>query len=299
MAKNLFNRYIWLVDTIYRNGKLSFKEINDKWLQTDFSEGKPIPLRTFHNHREAIQDLFDINIECNKSTHEYYIEDADQLSKGTLRNWLLNTFTVNNLINEKYKLQNRILLENVPSGQKYLTPIIEAMRDEKRISVTYQSFNKNEPETFDIEPYFVKLFKQRWYIIGYSMFHKMIRIYALDRIQVMQMTDKTFELPQNFLPEEYFKDCFGIIHGEGITETVMLKVKGNQVKYFRELPLHISQKEITRGINYSIFQYNLKVTFDLVQEILSYAPAVEVLAPKSLREEILKILLETCKLYDR
>ena len=56
MAKNLFNRYIWLVDTIYRNGKLSFKEINDKWLQTDFSEGKPIPLRTFHNHREAIQD---------------------------------------------------------------------------------------------------------------------------------------------------------------------------------------------------------------------------------------------------
>ena len=60
MAKNLFNRYIWLVDTIYRNGKLSFKEINDKWLQTDFSEGKPIPLRTFHNHREAIQDLFDI-----------------------------------------------------------------------------------------------------------------------------------------------------------------------------------------------------------------------------------------------
>ena len=160
MAKNLFNRYIWLVDTIYRNGKLSFKEINDKWLQTDFSEGKPIPLRTFHNHREAIQDLFDINIECNKSTHEYYIEDADQLSKGTLRNWLLNTFTVNNLINEKYKLQNRILLENVPSGQKYLTPIIEAMRDGKRISVTYQSFTKNEPETFDIEPYFVKLFNR-------------------------------------------------------------------------------------------------------------------------------------------
>lgn len=113
------------------------------------------------------------------------------------------------------------------------------------------------------------------------------------------MTDKTFELPQNFLPEEYFKDCFGIIHGRMATETVMLKVKGNQVKYFRELPLHISQKEITRGINYSIFQYNLKVTFDLVQEILSYAPAVEVLAPKSLREEILKILLETCKLYDR
>lgn len=299
MAKNLFNRYIWLVDTIYRNGRLSFKEINEKWMRTDFSEGKPIPLRTFHNHREAIQDLFDINIECNKSTNEYYIEDADQLSKGTLRNWLLNTFTVNNLINEKYKLQNRIILENVPSGQKYLTSILEAMHDGKKIAVTYQSFIKNEPDTFDIEPYFVKLFKQRWYIIGFSTLHKMIRIYALDRIQTLQITDRPFLFPQNFLPEDYFQACFGIIHGEGPTETVLLKVKDNQIKYFRELPLHLSQKETTKGVNYSIFQYRLKITFDLVQEILSYGPAVEVLAPESLRKKIMDILSETSKIYEK
>lgn len=299
MAKNLFNRYIWLVDTIHRNGKLSFKEINDKWTRTDFSNGKPLPLRTFHNHREAIQDLFDINIECNKSTHEYYIEDADQLTKGTLRNWLLNTFTVNNLINEKYKLQDRILLENVPSGQKYLTPIIEAMRDGKSISVIYQSFIKNTPEALEIEPYFVKLFKQRWYIIGYSVSHKMIRIYALDRIRDMQISDKQFIFPDSFLPEEYFRDCFGIIHGDGNTETIQIKVTAGQGKYFRELPLHSSQQETIRKADYSIFRYRLKITFDLIQEILSYGAAVEVISPESLREKIKEAVKQTECLYAR
>lgn len=297
MAKNLFNRYIWLVDTIHRNGRLSFKEINERWIRTDFSEGKTLPLRTFHNHREAIQDLFDINIECNKSTHEYYIEDADQLSKGTLRNWLLNTFAVNNLINEKYKLQDRILLENVPSGQKYLTPIIEAMRDGKSISVMYQSFLKNVPETVEIEPYFVKLFKQRWYIIGYSVFHGMIRIYALDRIQEMQTTDKQFIFPDGFLPEEYFRDCFGIIHGDGNTETISLKVNAGQVKYFRELPLHNSQQEISKETDYSVFRYKLKITFDLIQEILSHGAAVEVISPESLRKKIKETVQQTKSLY--
>lgn len=297
MAKNLFNRYIWLVDTIHRNGKLSFKEINEKWIQTDFSEGKPLPLRTFHNHREAIQELFDINIECNKSTHEYYIEDVDQLSKGTLRNWLLNTFAVNNLINEKYKLQNRILLENVPSGQKYLLPIIEAMRDGKSISIEYQSFLKNMPELLEIEPYFVKLFKQRWYIIGYSVSHDMIRIYALDRIHNMHTTDKPFIFPENFIPEEYFRDCFGIIHGSGNTETVLLKVNTGQAKYFRELPLHNSQQEITNKSDYSIFRYKLKITFDLIQEILSHGATVEVISPESLRKRIKESIQQTENLY--
>ncbi|MDR0863793.1 MAG: hypothetical protein LBO74_02525 [Candidatus Symbiothrix sp.] len=65
MAKSILNRYIWLADTVYRAGKITFEEINRKWLNTDWSEGKDLPLRTFHNHRKAIEDLFDINIECD------------------------------------------------------------------------------------------------------------------------------------------------------------------------------------------------------------------------------------------
>lgn len=64
MAKGLFDRYIWLIDTIYRAGKITFEEINKRWLRTEMSNGEEIPLRTFHNHRKAIETMFDINIEC-------------------------------------------------------------------------------------------------------------------------------------------------------------------------------------------------------------------------------------------
>lgn len=66
MTKDLFDKYIWLVDTIYRDGKITFEEINERWLRSRLSEGEDIPLRTFHNWRIAIEQVFDININCNR-----------------------------------------------------------------------------------------------------------------------------------------------------------------------------------------------------------------------------------------
>jgi hypothetical protein len=137
MSRDLFNRYIWLVDVIYRNKRITFKEINNKWEKNDnISDGKPLPLRTFHNQRNQIEEIFDINIECDKKTNEYYIDNADDMEKGGIRNWLLNTFAVNNLINESHQLKRRILFEEIPSSRQYLTPIIEAMRDNLIINIT-------------------------------------------------------------------------------------------------------------------------------------------------------------------
>ena len=154
MTKDLFDKYIWLVDTIYRARKITFEEINERWLRSRLSEGEDIPLRTFHNWRIAIEQVFDININCNrKGGYYYYIENADDMQKGGIRNWLLNTFAVNNLINESHHLKLRILFEEVPSGRKYLTPVIEAMRDGLEIELYYQSYWYEEPSTYTLQPY--------------------------------------------------------------------------------------------------------------------------------------------------
>ena len=111
MAKNLFTRYIWLINTIYRAGKISLEEINEKWLLSGMSEGETIPIRTFHNHRKAIEDIFDINIECERRNgYCYYIENVEDIEKNDIKKWLLNTFAVNNIINENHLLKKRILL---------------------------------------------------------------------------------------------------------------------------------------------------------------------------------------------
>lgn len=199
MAKDLFKRYIWLVDTIYQAGKITFEDINNKWERCSLSDGNAIPKKTFHNHKDAIQEVFDIIIECDrKDGYKYYIENSEDIDDDTLRNWLLNTFTVNNLISESQKLKNRIQLEEVPSGQQYLTPIIEAMRDGHKIKITYQSYWKEHSNTFEIEPYFVKIFKQRWYVIAYSEGVDKVMVYALDRIQQLAITKKRIYLPGRF-----------------------------------------------------------------------------------------------------
>jgi hypothetical protein len=298
MAKDLFNRYIWLVDTIYRTGKITFEEINDRWLRNEMSEGKELPLRTFHNHRIAIEELFDINIECDKRNgYVYSIENEEDMEKGGVRSWLLNTFAVNNLINESHKLKHRILFEHIPSGQQYLTTIIEAMRDGLSLWVSHQSFGRDEAYEFEIEPYALKVSKQRWYVLANSVAENRLRIYALDRMQKAGLTENRFEPPAGFDAEAYFTDCFGIIAMDGRkTETVRLKVNAQQANYLRSLPLHHSQTE-ERGEEYSIFTVRLKPSYDFRQEVLKYGGDVEVIEPKWFREEVAEVVRGMGKIY--
>ena len=288
MAKDLFNRYIWLVDTIYRADGITFEEINEKWLRNSMSEGLDLPLKTFHNHRKAIEDMFDINIVCDKrGGYKYYIENADDMEKGGVRTWLLNTFAVNNLINESHHLKRRIVFEQIPSGQNFLTPVIEAMRDGMSIEIKYKSFWRQDEYTTEVEPYFVKVFKQRWYLIARNKIKDAIRIYALDRIRALSQTGNAFVMPKDFSPEEYFYNSFGIISQDNCPpEIVELKVYGTQKEYFRTLPLHHSQEEVENADGYSIFRYYLSPTYDFIQEILSHGCEVEVLSPQHLRDEV-------------
>lgn len=287
MATNLFYRYIWLIDTIYRSGRITFDEINTKWRRNSKSDGNPIPLRTFHNHRAAIEKMFDISIVCDKRTYEYYLDNEADIQKGGVRAWLLNSFYVNNLINESHKLQHRIQFENIPSGQQYLMTIIEAMRDGVKLAVSYQSYFSIKPISIECEPYFVKVFKQRWYVIANS---DKIRIYALDRIKDLTVTTNPFKMPTNFNPEAYFADCYGIIHDDTILpQIVTLKFNTRQAQYVRDLPLHHSQEEVETTADFSVFTYFLKPTVDFRQEVLLQGEDVEVLAPESFRSEFKNI----------
>lgn len=288
MAKNLFNKYIWLIDTIYQAQGITFEQINEKWIRSSMSEGMDLPLKTFHNHRRAIEEMFDINIVCEKrGGYKYYIENADDIKKNGIRTWLLNTFAVSNLINEANYLKHRILFEKIPSGQKFLTPLIESMRDNRTVMLRYKSFWRREEYSVEVEPYLVKVFKQRWYLLARNTNKDVLRIYALDRIEELGQTEKKFLYPDNFSPEEYFYNSFGIISQDNCQpEYIELKVYGTQKEYFRTLPLHHSQEEIKNTDEYSVFSYYLSPTYDFIQEVLSHGYNVEVLSPKHVRDEV-------------
>lgn len=300
-TSKLFNRYVWLVDTIYRRGGITFEEINNCWQKASLNdEHEEFPLRTFHDHRAAIEEMFDIIIECNRQNgYKYYIENEEEMKNGGVRSWLLNTLTVNNLIKESHKLKQRILFEKIPSGQIYLTPIIEAMRDNLSIEMVYHSFLKENSNTIEVHPYCLKIFKQRWYLIAYTPSKKQVLTYALDRIQDLKISDHSFSLPKDFDSDIFFADYFGIIAGDGKkTEDVLIKVYKRQDSYIRTLPLHYSQKEVESTPDYTLFSYRVKLTFDFRQELLSHGSDIEILAPESFREEIAEIITEQNRIYN-
>ncbi len=293
MAKNFFKRYIWLVDLINRRKYVSFKEINEAWMRSPLNEtGDPLSERTFFNHKDAIAGMFGIEI-LNDRSLGFYIGRSDVGSDET-SDWMLHTLCLNNVLHENADMKDRILMEKVPSSERFLTDIISAMRDFRVISLCYQSFRHPEPFCFNVRPYCVKYFKQRWYLLGDSDLG--LRIYSLDRFVDMEELEEHFEIPKGFDAEEYFGNYFGVIIGEE-PEDVKIRVVPDQVKYFRTLPLHGSQRETVQEDGSSVFSYHIAPTFDFVQEILSHGADVEVLEPAELRESVADIIAGMASRY--
>lgn len=289
-GQSLINKYVWVIETIYRRHKISYNDLNELWVNDkDISRGKDLPKRTFDNWRVVIGDMFGIDISNeNSGRYRYYIENEEDINENGIRSWLYNAFSVSNALANSQSIKDRILLEYIPSGQEYLHPIISAMKENRVLNITYHSYWKDVESNFDVQPYCVKLFRQRWYMEAKSTYYdEGPRIYSLDRIRELNTKDETFVMPKDWNAEEYFNGCFGIIADQSVEKQIVkLKATAIQAKYIRDLKIHESQKEIERNEEYSIFTFNIRPQFDFQQEILKNGEDVEVLEPQWLREEI-------------
>ena len=298
MAKNYFARYIWLIDLINRHGYIKYEDISRAWAFSRLNSGSSasmqqseLPQRTFFNHIDAIYETFGIEIKCSRDKG-YYIANSDDLEAGGIRRWLLESLSMSNLLNEAKDMRDRILFEKIPSSQKWLPVIVNAMRDGKVIEMTYQSFWRDEPNSYKAKPYCLKLFKQRWYMLAKSEVKDELRVYALDeRLLDVVQTNQDYKLPAKFNAERFFADYFGIFIGPDYKpKTVKIRVAKDQEKYFDTLPLHDSQQKIEEESDafYSVYRYHLVPTYDFKQEILSHGRDVTVLSPADFREEVME-----------
>lgn len=297
----LFQCYIWLVETIYSAGHITRKEIDRRWARNTSINTKnesAIPERTFHNWKNACEDLFHITIACSRSLgRAYYIENADDLRTDDVRTWLVNTLAMHTMLAESQSLQRQIILEPIPSGQRFLFPLIEAIRDQKAIRMVYQSFHKKPSADFLAYPYCVKVFKQRWYLVAASEGYSTPHIYSLDRILSLTPTDTEYQIPSAFDGEAYFAKSYGVIVTDQASEKVQIKANAQTANYLRTLPLHPSQTETERHSDYSIFEFRIAPTFDFSQELRTHGACIEVLQPQWLRDEFTAESTQLYRLY--
>lgn len=297
MNKNLIGRYVWLTDTLMRYHRLTRDEISSLWQNSPFSDGNPLPDRTFYHYRRGIEENFNIRIECD-TDGRYFIDKSDDSSSRSYTNLLLESFAIGNALGESGVPPGRVEIEDVPSAREFFPRVLEAISDSWKILFTYHGFNRSRPEQ-DIlfQPYFLKLYKQRWYVVGLKEKGKSVRTYALDRVTDMRLTREKFEMNDHSEIKEQFENIIGITTSQAQLRTVRLRVTPVQAKYFRALPLHPSQQEVVHE-DYSVFTYRLKLNYELVHEILALGDAVKVLEPVELKAMVVRQLKDTLSLYE-
>ncbi len=300
MVTELLQKYIWLVQTFIRAGErgLSITEITDRWesrFRTSYSR------RTFNNHREAIEEVFGIRIECDRSSNRYFVRGSEDISDENAESaWLINTFTVNNMLSlGRERLSGRIAVEDIPSGHRHLTTAIEAMTENKEIRIEYQKYTSEKASSYTLRPYAVKEFAKRWYIIGHCIEREGLRVYGLDRVLAMEVTGNRFSMPGNFDIDETFATGFGIYIPEGPGQTITFRTSKTEARFLRDLPIHGSQQEKESdgdSVTFSIFVCPNKA---LIMEFCKHGSRIEVLSPSSVREAVADELAEAARNYGR
>ena len=295
MVPELIDKYIFLVQTFVEAGNqgLSLAQIQDRW---EDRYGEQYPRRSFANHREAVEQIFGIVISCDRSTNRYRIDEGESaVDKRAATEYLINTFTVNSLLTlGKERLSGRVAVEDIPSGQKFLTVLMQAMLDGAVLRLRYHKYMSPETETRTIRPYAVKEFAKRWYLIAWSEEAQALRTYALDRIKSLERTGDTFKMPKNFSVDELFRDSYGIYLPEHRPVLVKIKTTEREAAYLEDLPLHPSQIHIDDNI----FALTVIPNPNFIMELCKHGDRLEVLEPESLRQAVKEELKKALQQYE-
>ncbi len=292
MVELLLKRYLWLIDALKRSPGMTFEEIADKWQTSSANDNdSELTKRTFYNHCQAIARHFGIEIYCRRGRglNTYRIANPEAIEENSLTKWALDSFSLGELLLGNASIAEKIILEDIPSGRQWLEPIMESLQQNREIELVYENLVGVKFSGI-VKPLCVKLFKRRWYLLC-LLENGRKRIFSLDRIHDLTLTEHKFSYPKNFLPTDYFYNYFGIIAlADSKAETIVIRAYAELPGYLRSLPLHHSQRELESTPVYTDFSLRLVPTFDFIQELLLHRDQLEVLKPKSLRDEIEQII---------
>lgn len=299
MAKEYFKHYVWLLQTLQSRGYCTYDELNSIWLRSSLNpEGRSISKRTLSNHRESILDMFGIRITCDRKTNEYYIENADEVGGGSLQEWMLGALSLGSMLHDDASLKGKVIFDNVPSSQKHLPAVIDALKRSVMLEFSYKSPDMEIARTFLVAPYCVRLFRRRWYMLGLREGTLKPHLYSLDRMIDAYATEIEYTYPKDFSADDFYSSYFGIDRPSGNPETIRLKASARQADNLRALPLHASQKETEKLTDGKVvFEYHLVPSSTFIGEIMQMQGSVEVLEPASLRQRIHELAQELANIH--
>lgn len=287
-----------LIISKLRRKPATFAEISNTLARESEIQGYDfnISIRTFQRDLEEIRSLYDIDIQYDFSKKVYKIESDDQ-SEVNKRIWeAFDTFHALNLTNQ---LSDCIDFEKRRSGgTENLYGLLHAVKTHVQIKFTYRKYWEDELTHRRAEPYALKEFRNRWYLLVNDLKDNSIKTFALDRLSDLEITNTHFQLPADFNVNEYFKYCFGIVRpNEAKPQEVILSFLPVQGKYVKSLPLHESQQILIDNEQELRVKLTVFITYDFMMELLSYGEKVKVLTPANLVADMKETYQNALKRY--
>ena len=264
----------------YIENQFDYLQMQDDNLQIGFSK------RTLQRDIKEIRNVFGIDIEYSKSQKGYFISQNENENMNFQR--MMEAFEMFNSLNLAQDLTPFIHLEKRrPQGTENLYGLLHAIKNRLQIKFTYQKFWEEESSQRLVEPYALKEFKNRWYIMAKDSKDNNIKSFALDRLTNLEITNLNYQYPDNYSIEQSYRYCFGIISpNDEEPQDIILSFDPFQGKYIKTLPLHDTQQVLVDNDEEMKIKLKLCLTHDLVMELLSFGDNLKVIEPKSLADQI-------------
>lgn len=264
----------------YIDRQFDYLQMQDDNLHIGFSK------RTFQRDIREIRNIFGIDIEYSKSQKGYFISQNENDNMNFQR--MMEAFDLFNSLNFAQDLSPFIHLEKRrPQGTENLQSLLHSIKSRCQIKFSYQKFGEEELSHRLVEPYALKEFKNRWYVIAKDKKDTLIKSFALDRLTLLEITNQHYPYPENFNVEQNYRYCFGIISpSDSEPQDLILSFVPFQGKYIKTLPLHETQQIIVDNEKEMKVKLRLCLTHDLFMELLSFGDNMKVIEPKSLAAQI-------------
>jgi predicted DNA-binding transcriptional regulator YafY len=287
-----------IIELLRRKRQVDFQEMKDYLLNSGSIE---VSDRTLERYIGELRADFGV-ITCDRKTNLYSIDEENKPEINRLL-YLIHLFNSSDLI--LHTLQNKekslscLSFESNGNyaGSANLEPIYSAIIQSKIISFDHENYEKNTRKHRTIQPYLLKEYNSKWYVVGVFADSNTIRIFGLDRISHIEMSDQTFEKTEQKRISELFDNLIGLVYDIEKPTAVWLSVTPGQAKYFKNSPLHDTQEIVEENEKEVIFSYYIIPNRELQRLILGYSSQVKVLKPEWFAKQIEEQIEEMLALY--
>lgn len=281
-----------LIISKFRKRPLTFKELSEELARESEFRGYDLNtgIRTFQRDLENIRAIYNLDILFDFRRGVYYY-DPDEHSESDLR--MVEALDLFNALKVSGNISGVIHFEKRrPQGTENLNGLLHAIRNRLQTEFTYSKFREDDTSQRVVEPYTLKEFRNRWYLLAVDHKDRKMKVFGLDRLSNLVISNRKFSYPRSFDAEDFFSHCFGIIVPEGEKpEEVILSFEPREGKYIKSLPLHSSQEIVADNGEELLVRLRLYITDDFIMEILSHGPKVKVIQPAGL----VKIIRNACR----